>query len=204
MNSRPAVLLATLLLGPALAPADPPPDRVRHLLEPGCSVEPPFHGEGARLSDMPLSEASVRLVIAAPARPGTLVVTIDSGTNVFASPDRSPFFLASLGGWAGTCTIRMPLEQCEEAAGVREQLTALQIPVGAGMERPFGFVALDGTTYTLEFNGGGNRNVVTYGGGPGHPLEQPLDAARDALRPCWQEAESQLLEFVQAREAEAR
>ena len=151
------------------------------------------------MADLPLSEASVRFVIAASGRQATLVVTIDNGTNVFASPDRIPFFLASVGGWAGTCTIRMPLEQCPEAIEVREQLKELKIPVAAGMQHRGAFIGLDGTTYTLEFAGGGNRNLLRYGPGAGHPLKQPLDEAREALRPCWVEADERFRAFIDAR-----
>ncbi len=193
-----ALLLTHLIVTTTLGlPGDPIAPEFIPFLQTGCIGGPPIPGfdsapEGARinqmapLTELPMSGASLRFFITTDGYrgDGLLMVQIDSGLRRSLGADGKPFLLATVGHWGRTCTVRMPLEDCPAAIDVREQLKALQIPVGYGFEMDR--LALHATGYTLQIQAYG---VHTFDYAmPGNPLEAPLDAAREALRACWQPA----------------
>ncbi len=165
-------------------------DSLDHLLVEGCVDGPPLLPRSPELSTLPLSSSSIRFNIIPDSYrgDGAFIATLDGGSSPRVTPDGQPFVLITVGNWTQTCTARMPMADCAPAEAVLAELKALQIPINAGMdigER----MTLHATGYTMEFTGDdiSRRNVLTYGG-EANPLQAPLDAAREALRECWQPA----------------
>lgn len=176
--------------------ADPIDARYAPFLQTGCVDGPPIaaglHAEESRaeplpLDDMPMSARSLRFIIAPDGfrGDGLLSVQIDSGLRRSLGAGGRPFLLATVGHARRTCTVRMPLDDCPQAAAVSERLQRLQVPVGHGFEEP-DTLSLHTTRYALQFHGE-DVNQLSYST-PGNPLEQPLEAARAALKSCWQAA----------------
>lgn len=178
-------------------PGDPIEMRYAPFLQNGCFDGPPIatteQEEGMRLDqlpgldDMPMSGDSIRFVITPDSYrdDGLLMVQIDSGMRRSMGAEGQPFLIATAGNWRRTCTVRMPLDECPEAAQVKEDLARLRIPVGYGMG-PLDRLTLHATSYSMQFYGH-NLNRLSYFG-VGNPLEEPLEKAKALLQPCWQPA----------------
>lgn len=179
------------------APGDPIDVRYAPFLQDGCFDGPPIpttkRDEGMRidqlpgLDDMPMSGDSIRFIITPDSYrgDGLLMVQIDSGMRRSMGAAGQPFVIATVGNWRRTCTVRMPLVECPEAAQVKEELARLRIPVGYGMG-PLDRLTLHATTYSLQFYGH-SLNRLSYFGME-NPLEEPLEKAKALLQPCWQPA----------------
>lgn len=179
------------------APGDPIDARFAPFLQDGCFDGPPIptteHDEGRRLDplpgldDMPMSSDSIRFIITPDnyRGDGLLMVQIDSGMRRSMGAEGRPFIIASVGNSSRTCTVRMALEACPEAARVNDELRRMRIPIGYGMgtlER----ISLHATTYSMQFHGNGLNRLSYFQ--PGNPLEKPLMEAKAALKPCLQPA----------------
>lgn len=182
-------------------------DSLDHLLVEGCIEGPPMLPGSPAFSTLPLSSSSIRFRIIPDSfrGDGAFFATLDSGSSPRAAPDGQPFVLITVGNWTQTCTLRMPMADCAPAPAVLAELKALQIPINTGMDLGMRFT-LHATGYEIEFVGDiSERNSLRFAG-EANPLQAPLDAAREALRECWQPALDAVREATQrsARDGSAK
>ena len=191
------MIFTTWILAAALATSGDPIDpRFAPFLADGCVDGPPVPAsksdegkqidEFPRLLDMPMSGQSLRFFIAPDSYrgDGLLMVQIDSGLRRSLGAGGRPFFLAVVGNWQRTCTVRVSFDACPQAVEVLEHLKQLHIPVGYGFDE-LDRITLHATGYTLQFSGYGRVNTLSYSV-PGNPLEKPLERAKETLRQCWE------------------
>lgn len=134
------MMMTALFVASALgASGDSIDARFAPFLTAGCIDGPPIaalqsdEGKPASeipgLIDMPMSHDSFRFVISPDSYlgDGLLMVQIDSGLRRSLASNGQPFFLATVGNWRRTCTVRMPLKDCPKASKVCETIFSAQM-----------------------------------------------------------------------------
>lgn len=187
--------LLALLPGIALAQPAAPEALSWQPLVSGCFAES-AHASLAQPDPVTLSPSSLRFAIAQDAGQVS-IAQIDSGESVLAAPDRLPFLRFAMGTHGLTCVSRLAREECPEADAVRQQLLGLSLPVGTDFDLP-PRLTLHPSSHQLEAKDGrGNHNRWRYADGA-HPLRAELQAAWDALAPCWEPLQTELDAHIDA------
>ncbi len=110
----------------------------------------------------------------------------------FGEARKPPDLLLAVGDGGTSCTIVVPQPACPQAERIYAELASASIPIGFAFDNPTGAELMHGTLYLLGSHDGHGNAIDWLYYGPGHPLQEQIDQALDALAACAEPAANAL------------